>query len=716
MPTMLVAGRTAAVVALALSGVALTIGNTAAATSPLQRIGQAPRTGSGAVRLGALSGGARLEVDVELRPRSTAALARYATAVSTPGDRLFRHYLARGQFAGRFGPPQSALSAVTRWLTSRGLAVTTISSNHLTVQVASSVSTLDRSLSLGLERFRLQDGRIAFANTRAPRFGGGVGRFVQGVVGLDDLRAPSWLGVRPVTPVTRARSHALRAGSGLPPACPAAVGEAAGLHTFTTNQLAGSYNLSGLYTAGDEGAGITIAVFEQETNLSSDITAYQDCYGLRSDVSYLKVDGGSPSTFDGEAEEDIELAMGFAPKATIDVFQAPDSLRGTLDDYTAIVDRDTAQVVSTSWGQCEAQAGAALSSAENLVFEQAAVQGQSVVAASGDDGSSDCAAKALAVDDPGSQPYVTGVGGTLLNALGPPPVEVTWNVSASSSGASGGGLSAFHSMPSYQSTAPSALHVVSTYSSGTPCGASTGGYCREVPDVSADAGYTNGYLTYFQGRWENNGGTSAGAPLWAALFALADASKGCDGKSVGFANPAVYEAAATSYSSDFHDVTSGTNDDTNWGNTSGLYPAGVGYDMATGLGTPNGANLAKTLCEDTNVSIEPTTTVLSLRSGSVALGSERTETFTVRTTGDHGDGRPVGSIVVFNVNKKLCSHLVVPATSDQSVGQCSLTSSELRAGRHPDVYAVFDPDVGSSSDSHVRYRSSRSTARSLTVT
>ena len=110
---MLVAGRTAAVVALALSGVALTIGNTAAATSPLQRIGQAPRIGSGAVRLGALSGGARLEVDVELRPRSTAALARYATAVSTPGDRLFRHYLARGQFAGTFGPPQNALSAVT---------------------------------------------------------------------------------------------------------------------------------------------------------------------------------------------------------------------------------------------------------------------------------------------------------------------------------------------------------------------------------------------------------------------------------------------------------------------------------------------------------------------------------------------------------------------------------------------------------------------------
>ena len=667
------------------------------------------------MRLGALSGGTRLEVDVELRPHSAAALARYATEVSTPGDRLFRHYLARGQFAGRFGPTLRALTAVTRWLTSEGLTVTAISSNHLTIHVASSATALDRSLSLGLERFRLPGGRIAFANTRAPRFGGGVGRFVLGVIGLDDLHGPSWLGVRPATP-SAADSRDNRASGALPPACSTAVDAAAGLNAFTTNQLAHSYNLTGLYAAGDEGAGTTIAVFEQETNLSSDIAAYQDCYGLKSVVSYLKVDGGAPSTFNGEAAEDIEVAMGFAPKARIDVYQAPGSMRGALDDYTSIVDRDTAQVISTSWGQCEPQAGAALSAAENLVFEQAAVQGQSVVAASGDNGSSDCATKALALDDPGSQPYVTGVGGTTLNALGPPPVEVTWNVSASSVGASGGGVSSFHTMPPYQSTASAALHVVSKYSSGAPCGAPAGGYCREVPDVAADADYSTGYLIYYNGGWGNNGGTSAGAPLWAALFALADASKSCGGKSIGFANPALYEAAATSYASDFHDITSGTNDDTNWGNTSGLYPAGVGYDMATGLGTPNGANLARTMCADTNVSVEPTTTVLSLRVGSVAFGSERSEIFTVRTTGVHGDGRPAGTIVVFNATKRLCSHLVVPATSDQSVGQCSLTSSELRAGRHPDVYAVFAPNVGSSSDSHVRYRSSRSTARSLTVT
>src|SRR5271169_3302068 len=137
-------GRTAALAALALSGAALTMGNSAAASSQLLRVGQAPRAGSGAVRLGALSGGARLEVDVEIRPHSAASLARYATEVATPGDRLFRHYLARGQFAARFGPTQGALTAVTRWLTSEGLKVTAISSNHLTIHVASSAAALDR--------------------------------------------------------------------------------------------------------------------------------------------------------------------------------------------------------------------------------------------------------------------------------------------------------------------------------------------------------------------------------------------------------------------------------------------------------------------------------------------------------------------------------------------------------------------------------------------
>jgi hypothetical protein len=146
-------------------------------------------------------------------------------------------------------------------------------------------------------------------------------------------------------------------------------------------------------------------------------------------------------------------------------------------------------------------------------------------------------------------------------------------------------------MPSYQSGAPSFLHVAQSSS-------------RETPDVSADADPDTGYLIYWNGSgsasgpagWQGIGGTSAAAPVWAAAIALINASKACGGALVGFANPALYTAAATSYGQDFNDVTRGNNDFT--GTNGGRYAAGSGFDMASGLGTPNAAALIDTLCRN----------------------------------------------------------------------------------------------------------------------
>jgi hypothetical protein len=171
-----------------------------------------------------------------------------------------------------------------------------------------------------------------------------------------------------------------------------------------------------------------------------------------------------------------------------------------------------------------------------------------------------------------------------------------WNDSTTATGAGGGGVSISHAMPSYQSGAPSSLNVINSHSSGSQCGAPSGSYCREVPDVSADADPYTGYLIYYEGSWTGIGGTSAAAPLWAAFTALVDASSSCAGKSIGFANPLLYNAAASAYSSDFTDVTSGNNDYTPDLYAGGLYPAGTGYDMASGLGSPDGATLPATLC------------------------------------------------------------------------------------------------------------------------
>ncbi|HEX4282183.1 MAG TPA: putative Ig domain-containing protein, partial [Solirubrobacteraceae bacterium] len=167
------------------------------------------------------------------------------------------------------------------------------------------------------------------------------------------------------------------------------------------------------------------------------------------------------------------------------------------------------------------------------------------------------------------------------------------------------GVSSFWKMPGYQAQAPSFLHVINGHSSGANCAASSGD-CREVPDVSADGDPATGYMIYWNGSgdagvtqpkgWQAVGGTSAAAPAWAALIALANASARCAGTPIGFANPALYYAAGSAYGSDFSDITSGNNDMT--GLQGGLYPAGSGYDMATGLGSPNATALAQSLCTD----------------------------------------------------------------------------------------------------------------------
>ena len=245
--------------------------------------------------------------------------------------------------------------------------------------------------------------------------------------------------------------------------------------------------------------------------------------------------------------------------------------------------------------------------AENTLFQEAAAQGQSIFSASGDDGAEDCFPEnpTPQVDDPASQPFVTGVGGTHVSSLGPRPAESVWNDGPI---VGAGGRRRLDLLARCRSTRPPRRPRCTWStpgSSGSTCGASSGN-CREVPDVSADSDPATGYVIYWNGNgasglaapqgWQVVGGTSGAAPAWAALIALANASSACDGTAIGFANPALYNAAATAYAADFNDTTSGDNDMT--GTNGGQFVAGPGYDMATGLGSPNGATLAPAMCTD----------------------------------------------------------------------------------------------------------------------
>ncbi len=458
--------------------------------------------------------------------------------------------------------------------------------NRLSFSLTAPASRLAGALSTGFARYRLADGRTAFANTSAPALPPSAAGLVQGVLGLSNLALRRPRGrARTSATAPRSSSPASPPTSG-PSPCAAATGQGNLNGSYTANQIAAAYRLSSLYGAGALGQGATVALYELEPYSPADISHFQSCYGTAASVSNVAVDGGAGSGFGrGEAALDIENVIGLAPQTAIRVYQGPNTDAGAYDTYAKIVTDNTAQVVSTSWGLCEALLGSSGARSENTLFQEAAVQGQSVFAASGDSGADDCGSRSTqsSVDDPASQPYVTGVGGTSLQSIGPPPSEVAWD---DTGGAGGGGVSTFWGRPSYQSAA-------AVPQSSITCG-SSGQVCREVPDVAASADPASGYVVYFHSRWTTLGGTSGAAPVWAALTALANSSSSCAGTEVGFANPALYRAASSAYANDFNDITSGNN---SFGGVAG-FTAGTGYDMASGLGTPQGAALASALCAD----------------------------------------------------------------------------------------------------------------------
>jgi len=609
-----------------------------ATAAGIERIGRAPALARAARVLGPLNGARQLHVTVALRPRDPAALAAFVAAISDPRSPDYRDFLNPRQFAQRFAPTPKQAAAVRAALRARGLKPGPVSPNGLSIPLKASVAALQRAFSVALVRVRLPNGTQAIFSTRAPALGAGVAPLVQAVIGLSGTPGPRPLRVVPARQAVRAqaarstgqlvggtraaRSTARPVAAG-PTPCAAASSAAASQGAYTANQIAAAYGFNGLYAAGDEGQGETIALYELEPFSAQDIATFAACYGLHPNLYEVNVDGGPDSSGpgSGEAALDIEQTIVMAPRARVIVYEGPNSNAngpgsGPYDVLSAIVNQDLAQVVSTSWGQCEALEGKADAGAEETLLEEAAAQGQSVLAAAGDSGSEDCYGQtptpdsALAVDDPGSDPYATSVGGTALTNIGPPPTETVWNSGDSANaplglaaGAGGGGLSSFWPMPAYQRNAPAALHVINPYSSGAPCGAGAR-LCREVPDVSADADPNTGYEIYYNGAasagagvpsgWQATGGTSAATPLWAALVALADADRACGGIPIGFLNPALYRAAADAYARDFHDITTGNNDFT--GTHGGLYPAGPGFDMASGLGTPNATALAASLC------------------------------------------------------------------------------------------------------------------------
>jgi len=663
--------RALAVVALGATGACwglgvLPLGGVSAAADAMARPGgSVPPLPPGSHAVGALPGADALRVDVVLRPRHPAALQAFAAAVSTPSSPLFRQYLRRGQFAGRFGPAPSTVAATRAWLAGLGVAVGPTEPDGLAIPVSGTVAQIEHAFGLGIEQYRLASGRVAHAPTAEPLVPRSLAGSLQGVVGLADLAVPTPQTVRPGGPAASARaSGAARAGAVPGPrAQPRAGGPGTCTTTspappaLTAGDLAQAYSFSSLYT-GDTGQGVHVGVYELESFSPSDIATFAACYGVSNVPTVVPVDGGpegGPAAGSGEAALDIEMVIGMAPGATVDVYEGPENGSGPYDVYDRLVDDDADRVISTSWGQCEPQSGAAEILAENALFERAAAQGQTVTAAAGDEGSTDCFGQgsddlSLEVDDPASQPDVTAAGGTVLGSLGPPPSESVWN--SGLSGAGGGGISSFWTMPSWQ-RGPGVQNPYTkprdAFTGAAPCPSSSGPgtlSCREVPDVSSDADPATGYAVYcscgFPQGWQPIGGTSMASPLWAALAALADEGQP---QPVGLMGPALYQAQCSAPAT-FNDVTTGDNEaaapsDPPFSPGPPDYPATAGYDLASGLGTPNAPAVVAALRSPPDAC--PTATGASASSGPTSGGT--VVTVTGRHLGgvtevDFGDGNP----------------------------------------------------------------------------
>ncbi|MDE1181111.1 S53 family peptidase [Paraburkholderia sp.] len=343
--------------------------------------------------------------------------------------------------------------------------------------------------------------------------------------------------------------------------------------SYTPLQLASLYD----FPAGD-GAGQCVGIIELGGGYStSDLNAYFSGLGVKSPtVKSVGVDqggnhpSGDPNGPDGEVTLDIEIVGALVPSATIAVYFSPNSDSGFIDAVSRAVHDTTNKpsVVSISWGGPETGWTQQSRDAFNSVLQAAVTMGVTVCVASGDSGSSDGAPSGDSVDFPASSPYVLACGGTNLTASGQSIThEVVWNDGAQG-GAGGGGVSAAFPVPVWQKG------LTSTASSGgkKPL---TG---RGVPDVAGDASPMTGYEVLIGGSTTVVGGTSAVAPLWAALIARINAT---NGQPVGFVNPKLYKTPGVC-----HDITQGNN---------GSFAASAGWDACTGLGSPDGQKVAAAL-------------------------------------------------------------------------------------------------------------------------
>jgi kumamolisin len=491
-----------------------------------------------------------IEVSIRLRPKSEVKHRELRSALEKPG---FKH-MSRTEFENAHGADPADLNQIKKFAQEFGLQVheTGTELARRTIMLSGTVSNLQKAFHVELKEYSHPNGNFR-GRVGAISVPAEYADIITGVFGLDNRpQAEPHFRRMPHTPGIK--SHTASA-------------------SHDPNEVAQIYD----YPPGD-GTGQCIGLIELGGGFQlDDLSNYFSSLNINTpQVISVSVDGAAnspttPDSADGEVMLDIEVAGAIAPAAKIVVYFAPNTDRGFLDAITTAVHDSTNQpsVISISWGSAESGWTTQALTNFDQAFQAAAAMGVTVCVASGDNGSSDGVNDGNNhVDFPASSSFALGCGGTILQTSNEQIVsEVVWN-DLPNGGATGGGVSNVFPLPTWQN------------GFGVPLPSVQGGG-RGVPDVSGDADPNTGYNILVDGESAVFGGTSAVAPLWAALVARMNQK---NGKSIGFLNPSIYSQAVEA--SGFHDVTQGDN---------GAFSAGPGWDPCTGLGSPDGVPLEAAL-------------------------------------------------------------------------------------------------------------------------
>jgi len=553
----------------------------AAVTVPVKQLaGHVPAMVSKLTAIGRPAATNTIHLAIGLALRNPEGLDALLQQVNDPASSNYHHYFSSAEFADQFGPAPADYQAVIAFARANGLKVTAQHGNRMLLEVDGKVSDVEHAFNVTLQNYNHPtEKRVFFAPASEPMVPATLP--VLEIGGLNNYSRPH----------SHYVAHALT-NSVATPARGSAPGGAYIGDDFRTAYVPGTPLT---------GTGQKVALVQFDGYYSNDITAYETLAN-RSAVSLTNIllsgFNGQPTNSGGEVEVslDIEMVIAMAPGiGQILVYEGNPSVFQPNVVLNQIAVDNAARQVSSSWTWTGGP-----SPISDQIFKEMALQGQTYFNASGDHD----AYLPGQVDDPNqfycpdSSPYITAVGGTTLQTAGPGGPytgERVWNYTQLGVDGIGscGGISSYYAIPTWQQGISMTLNHGSTVN-------------RNIPDVALTG---DNVFVYADGGPMSVAGTSCATPLWAGFTSLINQQAASNNlAAVGFLNSKIYALAkTTNYAVCFNDIIVGNNE---WSSSPTNFPATAGYDLCTGLGTPNGTNLINALAGPNSTNYSTSTAVI----------------------------------------------------------------------------------------------------------